>query len=385
MDTEKKLIIVLLCLGNITISFNIGAVAAAIPLIAADLRLSDLIVAKIVPFYMIPYGLGALLYAPLARVVTYRKILMGASIAYAVFSFITVVSPSLDQMLIAQIGAGIAAASSTPMSLIAIGELFEKNIRGRLVGTYFGCSFFASVVGLIFMGTVHWRWLFMIPVILAIVTALGWIFLKSGLVERVHTASFNYVKALGRNHIRDVFVFIFAMSFLYHAVHKWYGVYLTQEYGLSKEMISIALIIAALCGLTGQQIGGYLSDKKGRFFACYIGMSGLAAGVMLLLGHYPTAFVIGILSVISIGWTISHNSISTILTDFPDDDRPMIASLNSAVRFVSGGIGFSLSKFFVEKSFGWTFFGIGAIFLVLISLVKYVFPSTLKDGGINES
>ena len=34
----------------------------------------------------------------------------------------------------------------------------------------------------------------------------------------------------------------------------------------------------ALAGLTGQQIGGYLSDKKGRLTACYVGMGALAAG-----------------------------------------------------------------------------------------------------------
>ena len=379
MDSSKRIIIWLLCLGNIAISFNIGAVAAAIPLIAQDFHLGDLIVANIVVFYMIPYGVGALLYAPLSRVVTYKRILAGASFAYSVFAFITAVSPTLDRMLVAQIGAGIAAASSTPMSLMIIGELFEKNVRGRLVGAYFGCSFFASVVGMVFMGTAHWRWLFMIPTILALITGLGWVFLKSDFVERVHKASFNYVKALSRNHIRDVFVFIFVTSFLYHAVHKWYGVYLTREYGLSKEMISIILIVAALCGLAGQQIGGYFSDKKGRLFACYMGMSGLGVGVMLLLGSYPLAFIIAILSAISIGWTMSHNSISTILTDFPDADRPMIASLNSSVRFVSGGIGFWFSKFLVEKSFGWTFFGIGAIFLVLIIFVKYVFPSDINS------
>ena len=369
---NKKFIIFLVCLGNIAISFNTGAVAAAIPLIAADFHTTDFVVARIVPYYMIPYGLGALLYAPLTRFFAYRAILIAAMAVFAVFSLIAGMSQSLTTIFLAQIAAGIAAASSTPLGLMMIGDFFEKNVRGRLVGTYFGCSFFAAVGGMIFMGTVHWRWLFFVPAVLGALTALCWIFFSNALVNQGHKGSIDYLKALAKPHIRNVFLLIFAMSFLYHGVHKWYGVFLTREYGLDKGAVSLILIIAALAGLAGQQIGGYLSDKKGRLTASYAGMGALAAGVMLLSIPFPIALVGGILALIAIGWTISHNSVSTVLTDFPDDDRPLIASLNSSVRFISGGLGFSASKFFVAQSFSLTFFGIGVLILLLIFIIKNI-------------
>ena len=369
---STKFIIFLTCLGNIAISFNVGAVAAAIPLIAADFQSTDFTVSQIVPYYMIPYGLGALLYAPLTRFFSYRAILIAAMVVFVIFSLISGISQSLTTILAAQIVGGIAAASSTPLGLMMIGDFFEKNVRGRLIGTYFGCSFFAAVGGMIFMGTVHWRWLFIVPAILGAVTTLCWIFFNNPLVNQGHKGNIDYVKALAKPHIRNVFLFIFAMSFLYHGVHKWYGVFLTREYGLDKGAISIILIIAALAGLAGQQIGGHLSDKKGRLNTCYVGMGALAAGVMLLSIHFPAALVVVILALIAIGWTISHNSVSTVLTDFPDDDRPLIASLNSSVRFISGGLGFSASKFFVAQSFSLTFLGIGVLILLLISIIKSI-------------
>ena len=258
VNSDKKLIFVLLCLGNITISFNTGAVAAAIPLIGQDLHQPDFVVSKIVVFYMIPYGLGALLYAPLTRILSYRLILVIASLSYAFFSLLSGLSHSLDTILWAQIGAGIAAASSTPLSLMIIGELFDKDMRGRLVG-------------------------------------------------------------------------------------------------------------------------GYLSDKKGRLIACFAGIFILALGTMLLAGHYYLFAIPIILGLISMGWTINHNSVSTILTDFPDDDRPIMASLNSAVRFISGGLGFSLSRVFVEKSFPLTFLGIGILFFLVSLIIKRVIPA-LETG-----
>lgn len=360
-------------MGNIAISFNVGAIAAAIPNISQDLHLPDFEISKIVPFYMIPYGLGALLYAPLTRFFSYRKILAAAMGVYAVSSLICGFSRSLETILMAQIGAGIAAASSTPLSLMIIGDFFDREIRGRLVGAYFGCSFLASTVGMFFMGLVHWRWLFFIPVVLSVITLLAFGFLNSDLLKRKHTAHINYLRAWVDKDIRRVFLFIFAMSFFYHAIHKWYGIYLNREYHLDKLAVSWILIFVALTGLLGQQIGGYLSDKKGRLKACQAGMLALSAGSILLAGHYPVVILLLILSLIAIGWTVTHNSVSTTLTDFPDNDRPIIASLNSSVRFVSGGLGFSLSKFFVERSFSWTFLGIGLLMLMLLSFSKDVF------------
>ncbi|OGX28053.1 MAG: hypothetical protein A3D10_06310 [Omnitrophica WOR_2 bacterium RIFCSPHIGHO2_02_FULL_48_11] len=377
MQDSKKIIIFLICLGNIAISFNTGAVAAAIPLISEDLGVPDFSVAKLVPFYMLPYGCGALLYAFFTKYVSYRRVLSSAMFCYAFFSLLTGLSSQLPYMLLAQIGAGVAAASSTPLSLMIIGELFEKDVRGRLVGTYFGCSFFASLVGMFFMGVVHWRWLFFIPAGLALVTSVSFYCLKTDVLRRVHAASVNYFKIFFERPVRRVFIFIFLMSFLYHAVHKWYGLYLHQEYGLEKGGISLFLIMAAMCGLAGQNIGGYLSDKKGRMLTCFIGGIILALGTMSLWGHYPVYIVPVILGSIAMGWTINHNSVSTILTDFPDEYRPMIASLNSSVRFASGGLGFLLSTAFVEKSFGLTFLGIGVLFLGL-SLTQQYFITIKK-------
>ncbi len=371
--SSRKLIIFLICFGNISISFNTGAVAAAIPSISQYLALPDFDVAKVVPFYMIPYGIGALLYAPLIRFASYRSIAMGAMTLYALFSFLSGLSQTLDSLLFAQIGAGIAAASSTPLSLMIIGDFFDKESRGRLIGTYFGCSFFSSILGMLVMGIVDWRGLFYIPAVLGLLTALCYLCLPQDLLNRTHQGGINYFKAITDIPIRKVFLFIFAMSFLYHAVHKWYGVYLHRQYDLDKLAISWFLTIAALCGLAGQQIGGYFSDKKGRVWTCRLGMLILAFGILALGGHYPTSMVLIFISLIAMGWTMSHNSISTALTDFPDDDRPIIASLNSSVRFISGGLGFTASKFFVEKSFELTFFGIGLIILFLIYLLKSIF------------
>lgn len=155
------------------------------------------------------------------------------------------------------------------------------------------------------------------------------------------------------------------MSFFYHGVHQWYGIYLNQTYGLDKFKISSLLTLTVIGGLLGQLLGGYLADKKGRAFTCKVGILGLAVSVTALAGHYSFIILGIILFLVSFTWTIGHNGISTVLTDFPNNDRAVLASLNSSIRFVSGGIGFQISALFVTQSFELTFLIIGILILIL--------------------
>jgi predicted MFS family arabinose efflux permease len=197
-------------------------------------------------------------------------------------------------------------------------------------------------------------------------------------LSKKHLGNINYFKALRNKNIIKIFLFIFAISFLYHGVHKWYGVYLSDVYHFDQLTINFFVILTVLAGMTGQLIGGILSDKKGRLFTTKLGLAGLSVSVMLLFGIYPR-FVLGIvLMSIALFWTIGHNGISTFITDFTDHERPAIAGLNSSVRFISGALGFMVSKYFVEYSFGWTFFIFGILMCTMSLLINWVAPG--KEG-----
>ncbi len=269
---------------------------------------------------------------------------------------------------------GITAASAIPLGLMIIGELFEKRIRGRLVGGFFSCAFIASLAGIALSGVAKWQWLFFVPSMLSVLLAIGFMAFGSEHLSRVHVGHVNYLRALRNVKIRNVFIFIFAISFLYHGVHKWYGIYLSRVYQFTQFQISIYFIIAALGGMFGQLLGGVLSDKKGRLVSCRAGILGLSLGIMLLFGTYSAILLGMVIALVSIGWTVGHNGLSTVLTDFPDEDRPMIASLNSSIRFISGGIGFCVSAYFVEKNFGLTFSVIGALMLLPSFVLRKVIP-----------
>ena len=372
---SKKYVYVFICFGCLTISFNVAAIAAAVPVISADLGLADLLVAKIIPYYLIPYGLGALIYAPLTRYISYRWVYCGTMFLYGLFCLICGFATNLELLLIGRIGMGITASSAIPLGLMLIGEFFGKEVRGRLVGVFFSCAFIASIAGLIVMGTMNWPWMFHIPTIMAVGIAAVVLFYPPEILHKKHTGHINYLRALTQPDIAKVFAYIFVISFLYHGVHKWYGIYLSQVYGFDKLTISLIIIGTVVGGMFGQLFGGILTDKKGRFFACTTGIVGLSLAICLLFGQHSKLILGIILLMISVFWTVGHNGISTVLTDFSSEDRPIIASLNSSVRFISGGLGFYVSSFFVEKSFSLTFLSIGICLIILASFLKYVVPN----------
>lgn len=370
----KQFVFGLLCLNCFTISFNVAAIEAAIPSIAVDLNLPAFVVAKVIPAYLIPYGLGALIYAPLARYINFRKLLVFSMAIFAVSNFICAQAQNIGFFFLPRLLTGIAGAGAIPLGLILIGKMFRKEVRGRLVGLFFGFSFAASVVGVFLSGVTHWRYLFYVPSALGALAAFLALLIDSPDLNAKEKSSVNYLNIIYNKKIRNIFIFIFIISSLYYGVHKWFGVYLSRDYGLDQFAISMFFVLLAVTGFFGQMFGGYISDKKGRFLSCLIGIIVLGLSSALLIGKYPLVVLAFIFSGIAIGWSVGHNGASTVLTDFPEESRAEVASLNSAVRFLAGGLGFLVSAPFVQKSFGITFFCIGILILCLTLFIKKAIP-----------
>ncbi len=363
------------CAANTLVSFNVSALTAVIPAISRSLNVSANDASGIIAFYMIPYGLCALLYTPLTTRFSVKSLMVVTAALYAFSNWMCLWSDSLPVILAGRVLAGVAAASSTPLALLTLGKIFEKEVRGRVLGLFFSCSFFGSMLGLTLSAFAPWHWLFVVPLWAAIALTIALLFCPKEGMEANRSLKFDYREALRMPGLRRILIFICVMSFLFNGVCKWYGVYLEKLYNYDQMTISFVIILTALASTIGQNIGGHITDKWGRSAACKIGIAILGVFIMALLGHYPMAVIAAILFMISIGWTIAHNGISTVLTDFSDRYRAELAGLNSTARFLSGGMGFYVSGSFVQANFGRSFFIIGALMLSQILFVKKIVPS----------
>lgn len=363
-------VFVILCLAQVTISFNLAAIAAVIPSISRELGFSDVAVARIIPHYLWAYGLGALIYAPLTRWFSVKCLLMISMIVFGITSLYCGITKSLSVLLIANVVNGCAAASVVPLGLLTIGKTISSSVRGRAVGFFFTSSFISSLLGVVISAVVHWSFLFIIPAVLAIITTLNIITNTNIYICKPEGRRINYAKAIASGNVLKIFSIIFCMSFLYHGVYKWYGVYLDRQYYLPQSAISSLILVTSLAGVLGQNLGGALTDRNGRLFTVQLGLCLLGFATIALSLHSGIAVVAFALACVSVGWTVCHNGISTLLTDFPDALRPELASLNSSIRFLSGGLGFYLSGFLIEKSFALNFLMIGCAMVLLVPVTR---------------
>ena len=374
-NDERTSVFALLCLGCVTISFNVGAITAVLPSIASDLKITDVAASRLIPAYMVPYGLGALMYAPLTRRFSYRWVLGLPLVFYTLASCLCAQGGSWAALVAGRTLMGLTGASVIPMAIILVGMLYEKEYRGRRLGALFSSSFIASVAGIFLSGLAHWRWLFWTPAALGLLTALGIFLSRFAILRRAHPRRVSYIGTLRRREILNVFIFIFIVSMLYHGVYHWFGIFLKRFYGLEQNLISMIFVGLSLGAAVGQISGGIIADKHSRARACRIGLFLLALATTALIKEYPLGILLGIMLLFVFGWTMGHTGISAVLTDFPDRFRPEIASLNSSVRFLAGGLGLYLSGFFVEGHFRLTFFVIGVMMWFLVLLLVRIVPS----------
>jgi len=365
----KKVTFSILCLEGAVLSFNVAASAALIPSIAVDFALSQFVVGKIIWLYMIPYGLAAFFYGPLVRVFDARKVELFCIFLFSLANLLAGISQNIATLFVARSMMGFFGASVIPLGLILIARRLNEAKRGRYIGLFFGSTFVASLLGLFLSGVINWRLIFIIP---AVSGFMLWIFMYICLPsfkEEVGNFRLGYLEALRNKKVIKIFSYIFLISLIYHAVQQWLGVYFSTQLNLSQFAISMLITLTSLSGIFGEVWGGRLADQIGRVKVVNLGIAFMVLCVFSFLIKLPLGLLALVMVIWGIGWTFNHVGLATMLTDLPAELLNEAASLNSGVRFISGGIGVSLGGLIMQKSFilGFLVFGLGLLILLYLS------------------
>lgn len=320
---------------------------------------------------MLPYGAVALVYGPLTRRVDAKRLAITSLAFFSIFSFLSGCAFNFPSLFLFRFLVGAFASATTPLVLIYIADHAPEARRGKSVGLFFSATFAADLLGLFLSGIVPWRAMFFIPAFLGALAALLTArYFPTSLRGRGDAAS-RYLAAFGHAKIRRVFGYIFVVSFLYHGVRQWLGVYFAQELGLGQFAVSMTLTVAGLAGVFGEALGGILSDRRGRVATLKTGvfvmsLAALALGLVRRINVLPFLMLLW-----GLGWTLNHAGLSTFLTDLDKRFIKEVSSLNSSVRFLAGGLGVALGGLLMQKSFA-------AGFLIYAALFGIMFFCTTK-------
>ncbi|MCK9432156.1 MAG: MFS transporter [Candidatus Omnitrophica bacterium] len=368
----KKATFIILCLEGALLSFNVAASAALVPSIAADFVLSQFTVGKIIWLYMVPYGLAALFYGPLVRAIDARKVELVCIFLFSLANLMAGVASDIRVLFAARFLMGFFGASVIPLGIILIGRHIRKEERGRYIGLFFGATFVASLLGLLLSALISWRLIFLIPACFGfLLWVLMYFFLPSFKEDR-GVFRFGYLEALKDKKTAGVFVYIFLASLAYHGVQQWLGVYFSTRMLLCQFYISILITITSFSGVFGELWGGRLADRLGRKRVADLGIIGMVICVLFFLLKMPMAAIIFLMVLWGLSWTFNHSGTATFLTDLPGEFLNEAASLNSGVRFISGGLGAVLGGLLMRRSFSAAFVCFGAVLLTLLFLGRFL-------------
>lgn len=365
----KKTTFVILCLEGALLSFNVAAVAALVPSIARDFALSQFAAGKIIWLYMLPYGLAALIYGPLVRSFDAKRIELICLFFFSLANLTAGLSRNISMLFTARFFMGLFGASVIPLGLILIAQHVRAENRGRFVGVFFSSTFVASLLGLSLSGFIHWRLIFLIPAALGFVLWIYVYFYLPSFKEDKTGFKINYLSAFRNKTVVCVFTYIFFISMIYHGIQQWLAVYFSSNFKLSQFLISALITLTSLSGVFGEAIGGWLSDFFGRIKTVNLGIFAMIISAFLLIFKMPFVVLAIIMFVWGLGWAFNHAGVSTMLTGLPGEFLNEAASLNSSVRFVSGGIGAALGGVIMQKSFsaGFAVFGLSLVLLLIFT------------------
>ena len=365
----KKTTFALLCIEGAVLSFNVAACAALVPAIARGFGVATFVAGRAVWLYMIPYGVAALVYGPLVRAFDAKKVESVCFLLFCLANLLAALSHNIGVFFWARFFMGLFGASVIPLALILISRHIGPAKRGRFVGIFFSATFIASLLGLFLSGFLNWRLLFFIPGIIGLLLWINMLLYLPSFSRERGSFRFNYPAALKDKAVAGIFIYILLISLLYHGIQQWLGVYFSERFYFSQFTISMLITLTSLSGIFGEAAGGYLADKIGRLRTVDLGIALMVLAVSGLVFKSPLYAIAIVMIVWGLGWTFNHAGLSTMLTDLPGDFLNEAASLNSSVRFVSGGIGVALGEFLLRRSFnpGFILTGVSLIALLVFS------------------
>lgn len=175
-DRSGKAFLVLAIVQSMLI-FTITMIAVPLPQIAKEFTLSSANLVLVSAAYGLPFS-GLLLFGGrLADRYGGRKMFVIGLFVFCAASMMAAFSLSFNSLVAARVMQGIGAAMAAPAAMAVLKSLFPDPADfGRAMATWGGVSVLGSALGFIISGVVtswvSWRWMFVVPVVVASVALL---------------------------------------------------------------------------------------------------------------------------------------------------------------------------------------------------------------------
>jgi len=363
--------------------FNYSAV---IPLVRAELGISNAQAGSLMGFFFVTYAMFQLPAGYLGDRFGPRKVLTIGALISIIGNIIFSQGSSFVVLSIGQLVNGMGQAMGWSSAVKLVVSWFPKSRRGTAIGVFVTCVTAGSSAGIRLSGFLGdhlgWRSSFIIPpAMMAISTLVFWILVRDHPRERGlpdfndETLLENQIESDSRSVLSIVLtnrtlwmvaMVYFCFVYVQFGCLVWIPSFLAGEYGMSVDRSSTIASLVLLPGIFASPLGGFLSDRcfGGRrkplivigmavlsvsSFLLSMGLSLAIASILLaivglmilmpdvLLAAYPSDILTRKLAATGMGFLATFTSTAGILTN-PVSGKIVDLSHSYGVLFVSFGI-----------------------------------------------
>jgi len=143
----RRLIVLTVLLGTVTVSLNNSAVNPAVPIFMRDFNISPVTAGWVITGFLISMGMTMPLTGYLSDRFGNKTIYLTGLALFICGSFSGVMATTMPWVISARVLQGIAGGLMVPLSLALIFEVYPKGHRGRIMGTWGTAVMLAPALG----------------------------------------------------------------------------------------------------------------------------------------------------------------------------------------------------------------------------------------------
>lgn len=260
---------------------------------------------------------------------------------YCLGTFLTALSGTIWTFIASRLIQGVGNALISPILMATIGDIYPKEIRGRIMGLMavsvtLGSSFgplaggyFASVnwrIGYFLLAFLSSLYLLLLQVLLPKSCKSGW---RVGvMINQVKDVIFNINVIL-------LCLLGFILFFSRISFYTYFSDYLTlPPFNLNSEVIGMYLSIAGIGGIISGFVTGYLIDKIGRRITSILGFVFYIFMLSLFFTPVWYGHLLMIMLFMGFASTMTFTPLNTMIVEVSPENRGIITSIYGFIRFL---------------------------------------------------
>jgi predicted MFS family arabinose efflux permease len=358
----EKFVIAILAILQFTIILDFMVLSPLSAILLPTLNITTVQFGLVVSAYAVSAGLSGIAAAGFADRYDRKKLLLFFYIGFVVGTLLCGLAPDYNFLLMARIVTGIFGGVIGSISFAIITDLFEIEVRGRVMG-YVQMAFASSQVlglpiGLYLANKMGWHAPFLMIVGVSVVVGIAIVMKLRPVDEHLKIKSESHPLRHFAQTISNVtYLKAFAATTLLATggfmLMPFGSAFSVNNLGITLDQLPLVYMITGIFSMVSGPLAGRLSDSMGKYRVFTIGT--VISIVMVLiychLGVTPVWIVIILNVILFMGIMSRMISSAALISGVPaPKDRGAFMGINASVQQISGGIASAVAGMIVFQT-----------------------------------